>query len=176
RILGLEDILREYLKHRQVVVRRRTEYELRKAEARAHILEGYKIALDNIDEVIRIIRASKNVDEAAANLIKKFGLSDLQARSILALPLRTLTGLERQKIEDELAELRKLIAELERILSSEANILAVIREELLEMREKYGDERRTEIINYELGKFSDEELIPDEDVVVLLTTENYIKR
>lgn len=176
RVLGLEEMLREYLKHRQVVVRRRTEYELRKANARAHILEGYKIALDNIDEVIRIIRASKNVDEAATNLCEKFALSDIQARSILALPLRTLTGLERQKIEDELAELRKLIAELERILSSEANILAVIREELLEMREKYGDERRTQIINHELGKFSDEELIPDESVVVLLTTENYIKR
>lgn len=176
RVLGLEEMLREYLKHRQTVVRRRTEYELRKANDRAHILEGYKIALDNIDEVIRIIRASKNVDEAAASLIKAFGLSDIQARSILALPLRTLTGLERQKIEDELAELRKLIAELERILSSEQNILAVIREELLEMREKYGDERRTQIINHELGKFSDEELIPDENVVVLLTTENYIKR
>lgn len=176
RVLGLEEMLREYLKHRQIVVRRRTEFELRKAKDRAHILEGYKIALDNIDEVIRIIRASKNVDEASKNLCEKFGLSDIQARAILALPLRTLTGLERQKIEDELAELRKIIAELERILSSEANILAVVREELLEMKEKYGDERRTQIINHELGKFSDEELIPDEDVVVLLTTENYIKR
>ncbi|PLS80633.1 DNA gyrase subunit A [Candidatus Saccharibacteria bacterium] len=176
RVLGLEDMLNEYLKHRRVVVRRRTEYELRKAKDRAHILEGYKIALDNIDEVIRIIRASSNSDEAARNLIASFSLSDIQARSILALPLRTLTGLERQKIEDELAQLRKLIQELEEILASEARILSIIRDELLEMREKYGDERRTKIIGQELGKFSDEELIPDEDVVVVMTTENYIKR
>jgi DNA gyrase subunit A len=176
RVLGLEEMLREYIKHRQVVVRRRAEYELEKAKARAHILEGYKIALDNIDEVIKIIRASQNVDEAAQNLIKKFALSDIQARSILALPLRTLTGLERQKIEDELAELRKIIAELEALLADEQKILAVIRDELLDMKEKYGDKRRTQIIRQDLGKFSDEELIPDEDVVVVMTTENYIKR
>lgn len=176
RVLGLEEMLREYLKHRQSVVRRRTAFELRKAQDRAHILEGYKIALDNIEEVIRIIRASKSVDEAAANLIAKFKLSEIQAKSILALPLRTLTGLERQKIEDELAELRKLIAELEAILADEKRILAIIREELLEMKEKYGDERRTKVIGQELGKFSDEELIPEEEVVVLLTTGNYVKR
>lgn len=176
RVLGLEEMLREYLKHRQSVVRRRTAFELRKAQDRAHILEGYKIALDNIEEVIRIIRASKSVDEAAANLIAKFKLSEIQAKSILALPLRTLTGLERQKIEDELAELRKLIAELEAILADEKRVLAIIREELLEMKEKYGDERRTKVIGQELGKFSDEELIPEEEVVVLLTTGNYIKR
>lgn len=176
RILGLEEMLREYIKHRQVVVRRRTEYELRKAKDRAHILEGWKIALDNIDEVIRIIRASQTTDEASQNLIKQFDLSDIQAKSILALPLRTLTGLERQKIEDELAELRKLIAELEAILADEQRILAIIREELLDIRERYGDDRRTKIIGQELGKFSDEELIPEEEVVVLLTTGNYIKR
>jgi DNA gyrase subunit A len=176
RVLGLQEILSEYLKHRQVVVRRRTEFELAKAKDRAHILEGWKIALDNIDEVIRIIRASKNSDEAAKNLMDKFKLSEIQAKSILALPLRTLTGLERQKIEDELAELRVLIAKLEAILADEKEILRIIKEELLEMKEKYGDERRTKIIPQELGKFSDEELIPDEDVVVLLTTENYIKR
>lgn len=176
RILGLEEILREYLKHRQLVVRRRTEFELRKAKDRAHILEGWKIALDHIDEVIKIIRASKTVDEAAANLIKQFKLSEIQARSILALPLRTLTGLERQKIEDELAQLQKLIAELEAILADENKVLAIIRTELLEMKEKYGDDRRTKIINQEMGKFTDEELIPEENVVVLLTTENYIKR
>ena len=176
RVLGLQEILNEYLKHRQVVVRRRTEFELAKAKDRAHILEGWKIALDNIDEVIRIIRASKNSDEAAQNLIKEFKLSEIQAKSILALPLRTLTGLERQKIEDELAELRAIIAKLEAILADEKEILRIIKEELLEMREKYGDDRRTKIIPQELGKFSDEELIPDEDVVVLLTTENYIKR
>ena len=176
RVLGLQEILTEYIKHRQVVVRRRTEFELKKAKDRAHILEGWKIALDNIDEVIRIIRASQTSDEAAQNLIKKFKLSDIQAKSILALPLRTLTGLERQKIEDELNELRKLISTLEKILSDEKEILKIIKTELLEMKEKYGDDRRTEIINHELGKFSDEELIPEEDVVVLLTTENYIKR
>ena len=176
RILGLQDILSEFIKHRQVVVRRRTEFELKKAKDRAHILEGWKIALDNIDEVIRIIRASKNVDEAAANLIKTFKLSDIQARSILALPLRTLTGLERQKIEDELAELMKLITRLEEILGDEKEILKIIKTELLEMKEKHGDERRSQIIDHELGKFKEEELIPDENVVVLLTTENYVKR
>lgn len=176
RILGLQDILGEFIKHRRVVIRRRTEFELRKANDRAHILEGLKIALDNIDEVIRIIRASKNVEDASANLMKSFKLSEIQARSILALPLRTLTGLERQKIEDELAELRKLIAELEKILGDENEISKIIKSELLEMKEKHGDERRSQIIDHELGKFSEEELIPDEDVVVLLTTENYVKR
>lgn len=176
RVLSLEEILREYLKHRQVVVRRRTEFELRKAKDRAHILEGYKIALDNIDEVIKIIRASQNVDEASKGLMGKFKLSEIQTKSILALPLRTLTGLERQRIEDELAELQKLIKELEEILSDEKRILSIIREELLEMKEKYGDDRRTQIVGKELGKFTDEELIPEEEVVVLLTSGNYIKR
>jgi len=176
RILGLQDILSEFIKHRRVVIRRRTEFELRKANDRAHILEGLKIALDNIDEVIRIIRGSKNVDEASTNLMKSFKLSEIQARSILALPLRTLTGLERQKIEDELAELRKLIAELEKILADENEVSKIIKAELIEMKEKHGDERRSEIIDHELGKFKEEELIPDEDVVVLLTTENYVKR
>jgi DNA gyrase subunit A len=176
RVIGLEEMLREYLKHRQVVVRRRAEFELKKAKDRAHILEGWKIALDNIDEVIKIIRASKNAEEAAVNLMSKFTLSEIQAKSILALPLRTLTGLERQKIEDELAELMKLISELEALLADEQKILGVIRAELLEMKEKYGDKRRTQIIRQELGKFSDEELIADEDVVVVLTAGNYIKR
>ncbi len=176
RILGLSEILSEFVKHRQIVVRRRTEYELRKAKERAHILEGYKIALDHIDEVIKTIRASKTQEEAEAALIEKFKLSEIQAKAILAMQLRRLTGLERQAIEDELAELLKTIAALETILASEAEILRVIKTELLEMKDKYGDERRSKIINAELGKFSDEELIPEEDVVVLLTTENYIKR
>jgi DNA gyrase subunit A len=176
RILGIHDILHEYLKHRQIVVRRRTEYELRKAKEEAHILEGLSIALDHIDEVIRIIRASASYDVAKTSLIEKFSLSEIQAQAILAMRLRKLTGLERQEIEDRLAELRKLIAHLEGILASEKEILAIIRTELLEMKEKYGDDRRSEIISHELGKFSDEELIPDEEVVVLLTTENYIKR
>lgn len=176
RILGLSEILSEFIKHRQIVVRRRTEYELRKAKERAHILEGYKIALDHIDEVIKTIRASKNQEEAEAALIEKFKLSEIQAKAILAMQLRRLTGLERQAIEDELAELLKTIAALEAILASEDEILKVIKTELLEMKDKYGDDRRSQIINHELGKFSDEELIPEQDVVVLLTTENYIKR
>ena len=176
RILGLHEILSEFIKHRQVVVRRRTEFELRKARERAHILEGYKIALDHIDEVIKTIRASKTQEEAEVALIEKFKLSEIQAKAILAMQLRRLTGLERQAIEDELAELLKMIGALEKILADEKEILRVIKEELLEMKDKYGDERRSQIIDHELGKFSDEELIPEQDVVVLLTTENYIKR
>lgn len=176
RVLGLEEILKEYLKHRQIVVRRRTEFELRKARERAHILEGYKIALDNIDEVIATIRASKTTDIAEKALIEKFKLSEIQAKAILAMQLRRLTGLERQAIEDELNELLKMIARFEEILASEAEILNIIKTELLEMKEKYGDDRRSKIINHELGKFSDEELIPEEDSVILLTAENYVKR
>lgn len=176
RILGLHEMLSEFVKHRQTVVRRRTEFELRKAKERAHILEGYKIALDHIDEVIRIIRGSKTTDIAEAELIKQFKLSEIQAKSILAMQLRRLTGLEREAIENELNELIKLIAKLEAILADEKEVLAIIKTELLEMKEKYGDERRTKIINHELGKFSDEELIPEEESVILLTTENYIKR
>ena len=176
KILGLQEMLEEFVKHRQQVVRRRTEYELRKAKERAHILEGYKIALDNIDEVIRIIRASKTSEEAQKGLIKSFALSEIQAQAILAMQLRRLTGLEREAIEKELSELLAAIKRFEEILADEKEILAIIKTELLEMKEKYGDERRSQIINHELGKFSDEELIPEEDSVILLTTENYIKR
>lgn len=176
RVLGLKEMLYEFVKHRQNVVRRRTIFELRKAKERAHILEGYKIALDHIDEVIKTIRASKTQDVAEKALIEKFSLSEIQAKAILAMQLRRLTGLERESIENELNELIKLIAKLEAILADENEILKIIKTELLEMKEKYGDERRTKIINHELGKFSDEELIPDEDTVILLTTENYIKR
>ena len=176
RVLGLHDILNEFIKHRRQVVRRRTEYELRKAKERAHILEGYKIALDNIDEVIRIIRASKTQDEAEKALIEKFSLSVIQAKAILAMQLRRLTGLEREAIENELAELMKKIAYFEKVLADENEIFRIIKEELLEIKDKYGDDRCSKIINTEVGKFSDEELIPEEDTVVLLTTENYIKR
>ena len=176
RVLGLQDILQEHIKHRQQVVRRRTEFELRKAKDRAHILEGYKIALDHIDEVIQVIRASKSSEEAQQNLIAKFKLSEIQAKAILAMQLRALTGLERQKVEDELAELRKLIAKLEGILADEKKILAIIKEELLEIKKQFGDERRTRVIPSELGKMADEDLIPDEQVVVTLTSANYIKR
>ncbi len=176
RVLGLVDILQEYIKHRQIVVRRRTEFELRKAKDRAHILEGLKIALDHIDEVIATIRASQTTDEAQANLIEKFALSELQAKAILAMQLRTLAGLERKKIEDELAELLKFIAELESILADEKKILKIVKTELLEMKKQFGDERRTQVIPSELGRMSDEDLIPDEQVVVTLTSANYIKR
>lgn len=176
KVLGLREILDEFVKHRQIVVRRRTEFELNAAKARAHILEGYKIALDHIDEVIKLIRASETSEIAQAGLMKQFGLSEIQAQAILAMQLRRLTGLERDKIENELKELLALIEKLEAILASESEILRIIKEELQEMKEKYGDERRSKIINNELGKFSDEELIPEEESVILLTTENYIKR
>ncbi len=176
RVLGLQDILQEYIKHRQLVVRRRTEYELKKAKARAHILEGLKIALDHIDEVIATIRASQTTEEAQENLIKKFKLSELQARAILSMQLRALAGLERKKIEDELAELLKLIAHLEGVLADEKKILKIIKDELADLKKQFGDERRTKIIPNELGRMSDEDLIPDEQVVVTLTSANYIKR
>jgi DNA gyrase subunit A len=176
RILGLEEILREYVKHRQVVVRRRTEFELAKAKERAHILEGLTIALDHIDEVISVIRSSETTEEAHASLMERFKLTAIQAEAILAMQLRRLAGLERKKIEDELKELKELMAKLEAILGDEQKILAIIKEELQEMKQQYGDERRTQIIGQDLGKFSDEELIPDEQVVVTITTENYIKR
>ena len=176
RVLGLEDILQEHIKHRQIVVRRRTEFELRKAKERAHILEGLKTALDHIDEVIKVIRASDTTDEAQANLVKKFKLSEIQAKAILAMQLRTLAGLERQKIEDELAELMKIIAGLESILADEKKVLKIIKDELLALKKQYGDERRTKVIPGELGKMSDEDLIADEQVAVTLTAANYIKR
>lgn len=176
RVLGLTDILSEHLKHRTVVVRRRTEFELKKARERAHILEGLKIALDHIDEVIATIRASETTDEAQANLMKKFKLTEIQAKAILAMQLRTLAGLERKKIEDELAELLKLIEKLEGILADEKKILKIIKDELAELKKQYGDERRTKVVAGELGKMSDEDLIADEQVAVTLTAANYIKR
>jgi len=176
RVLGLQDILQEYIKHRQVVVRRRTEFELRKAKERAHILEGLKIALDHIDEVIKTIRASQTSEEAQTNLIKKFNLSIIQAQAILAMQLRKLTGLERKEIEDELAELIKIISGLEAILADEKKILKIVKDELLQMKKQFGDERRTKVVPQELGRLSDEDLVPDEQVVVTLTSANYIKR
>ena len=174
RIMGLKEILAEFVKHRQKVIRRRTEFDLRKAKERAHILEGLKIALDNIDEVIKTIRES--YDDADKRLMERFGLSEIQAAAILAMQLRRLQGLERDKIEAELQELMALIAKYEEILADEAKILNVVKEELLAMKEKYGDKRRSKIFNHELGKFSEEELIPEEESVILLTAENYIKR
>ena len=174
RILGLKEILAEFIKHRQKVVRRRTEFDLKKAKERAHILEGLKIALDNIDEIIKVIRAS--YDDADKQLMKRFGLSEIQAQAILQMQLRRLQGLERDKIEAELKEIHELIKKLEAILADEKKVLNVVKEELLAAKEKYGDERRSKIINHEVGKFSEEELIPEEESVILLTTENYMKR
>lgn len=176
RVLGLQDIIGEHIKHRQIVVRRRTEFELRKAKERAHILEGLKIALDHIDEVIKTIRASETTEEAQVNLIAKFGLSEIQAKAILAMQLRTLAGLERKKIEDELAQLLITIAELEAILADEQKILSIIKDEFKAIKKQYSDDRRTRVVTQELGKMSDEDLVPDEQVVVTLTSANYIKR
>lgn len=176
RVLGLQDIIQEHIKHRQTVVRRRTEYELRIAQERAHVLEGLKIALDHIDEVIKTIRASQTVDEAQANLIKQFKLTEIQARAILGMQLRTLTGLQRQEIEDQLAKLLKLIGQLQAVLADEKKILKIIKDELVEMKKQFGDERRTKVIAAELGQMTEEDLVPDEQVVVTLTSANYIKR
>lgn len=176
RVLGLQDIIKEHIKHRQQVVRRRTEFELRKAEERAHILEGLKIALDNIDEVITTIRSSENYDDALEKLIKRFKLTEIQGRAILAMQLRRLTGLDRKEIENELAELKKLIASLKEILSDDMKILAIVKAELIELKGNFADERRTKIVDNELNKLNDEDLIADEQVVVTLTSANYIKR
>ena len=174
KVMGLKEILAEFIKHRQKVIRRRTEFDLNKAKERAHILEGLKIALDHIDEVIRTIRES--YDDADKRLMERFGLSEVQAAAILAMQLRRLQGLERDKIEAELKELLDLISKLEAILASETEILRVVKEELLEMKKKYGDERKSKIFNHEIGKFAEEDLIPDEESAVLLTAQGYVKR
>ncbi len=175
-VLNLKTILEKYLEHRQVVVRRRTEYELRKAKERAHILEGLKKALDHIDEVIQTIKKSPTKEEAFYNLIKKFKLSELQTQAILEMRLQTLAGLERKKIEDELAEKLKLIAELESILKSVKKILGIIKNEVVELKNKYGDERRTQIVQAPLGSFNAEDLIPENSIIVSITKSGYIKR
>jgi DNA gyrase subunit A len=176
RILGLQDIIKEHIKHRQNVVRRRTEFELRKAKERAHILEGLKIALDHIDEVINTIRASETTDDAQANLMSKFALSGIQAKAILAMQLRTLAGLERKKIDDEYTELINLIKNLESVLADESKVLHIVKDELEQVKKQFGDKRRTKIVAQELGKLNDEDLVPEEQVVVTLTSANYIKR
>ncbi|MCL5666438.1 MAG: DNA gyrase subunit A [Patescibacteria group bacterium] len=175
-ILNLKTVLEKYIEHRQKVVRRRTEYELRKAKERAHILEGLKKALDHIDEVISTIRKSPTKEEAKVNLMKKFKLTDIQTDAILEMRLQTLAGLERKKIEDELKEKKALIAELEDILKSNKKILGIIRKEVLEMKGKFGDERRTAVVKNAVGTFSAEDLIPEENVIVTITKSGYVKR
>lgn len=174
KILGLKDILTEFIKHRRQVIYRRTEYELKQAKARIHILEGLKIALDHIDEVIKTIRQS--YDDANKRLMERFGFSEIQAAAILSMQLRRLQGLEREKIEDELKELQELISRLEAILADEVKLFGVIKQELLEIKEKFGDERRSKMIRHEVDKMGDEDLIPEEESVVVLTGDNYIKR
>ena len=176
RVLGVVDILKEHIKHRRQVVRRRAEFELKQAKDRAHILEGLTLALDHIDEIIALIRGSETTEKAKEALIKKFKLTVIQASAILAMQLRSLAGLERKKVLDELAELRKQIGELEKLLASEEKILEVVRSEYLEVKDKFNDARRSQIITHDLDKFSDEDLIPNEQVLVTLTIINYIKR
>ena len=173
KILTLRQCLDHYIEHRRVVILRRTKFELDKAEARAHILEGLRIAIDNIDEVIHIIRTS--YDDAKEKLMKRFGLSEIQAQAILDMRLRTLQGLQREKIEEEYNELMKLIAHLKEILASETLVYGIIKEELLEVKEKYGDERKTKIVAAE-DDFEVEDLIKEEQTVIALTHFGYIKR
>ncbi|MBC1605951.1 DNA gyrase subunit A [Listeria rocourtiae] len=176
KVLNLKEILYHYLEHQKIVIRRRTEFELRKAEARAHILEGLRIALDNIDAVITLIRASKTADVAKEGLMTQFNLSDKQAQAILDMRLQRLTGLERDKIEDEFNTLMALITDLKEILGNDERILEIIREELTEIKEKYADKRRTEILAGDLVSLEDEDLIPEEEVAITLTNKGYIKR
>ena len=174
--LGLKDIIVKYIDYQKEVIIRRTKYDLDVAEKRVHILEGLKIALDHIDAVIKLIRGSKTDEEARSGLINQFGLTEIQANSILEMKLRRLTGLEREKIENELNELLKTIEKLKEILSSDENILKVIKDELLEIKDKYADERRTNIDMTAIEYIEDESLIPVEDIIVTLTNKGYIKR
>ncbi len=176
RVLNLKQLLVYYLDHQKVIIRRRTEFELRKAEARAHILEGLKIALDHLDEVIKLIRNSQTTDIAREGLMTTFSLSEKQAQAILDMRLQRLTGLEREKIEDEYQSLVKLIAELKAILADEEKILEIIREELTEIKERFNDKRRTEIVAGGIENIDDEDLIPRENIVISLTHNGYIKR
>jgi DNA gyrase subunit A len=176
RLLDLKSILENFIDHRQVVVRRRTEFELKVAQARAHILEGLKIALDHIDEVIALIKKSATKEIAKDGLMKKFKLSELQAKAILEMRLQTLAGLERQKIEDELKEKSDFIKECESILADPKKVLKIISTETQEIIDKYGDKRLTEIVPNAVGEFNVTQLIPDEDMVVILTKGGYVKR
>jgi len=176
RVMNLRSVLDFYIKHRQEVIERRSKYDLKKAKERAHILEGLRIALDNIDKIIETIKKSANREEAAKNLIANFGLSEIQAGAILDMRLSALAALERQRIEEEYNEKIKLIAYLEDLLNSPEKILGLIKKDLGEIRDKYGDERKTQIVHSALNKFSAEDLIPDEQVIITLTRGNYVKR
>ena len=174
--LGLKDIISKYIDYQKEVIIRRTKFDLDVAEKRVHILEGLKIALDNIDAVIKVIRGSKSDEEARQGLMNGFKLTEIQANAILEMRLRRLTGLEREKIENELVDLLKLIEELKSILASDARVLEVIKNELLEIKQKYGDERRTNIDMTAIEYIEDESLIPEENIIINLTKKGYIKR
>ena len=176
RVLTLKNVLEEYIKHRKEVVRRATEFDLKKARERAHILQGLKIALDHLDAVIKTIRASADKDEAKLELIKKFKLTEIQAIAILEMRLQQLANIERKKIEDELKEKLALIKELESILASTKRILGIVRADVLKLKEVYGDERRTQVIAHGVKEFSMEDLVPNEETVVVITHDGYIKR
>ncbi len=176
RVLNLKDIIEYFVKHRQEVVRRRTEYDLRKAEERAHILEGLKKAIDNIDEIIKLIKKSKDREEAKRELISRFKFSDIQATAILEMRLQNLANLERLKIENELSEKKEQIKGYKEILASEKKILGIIETEMKDIKEKYGDERKTKIIKSPVGEFSQEDLVPNEGTIVAVTRDGYIKR
>jgi DNA gyrase subunit A len=176
KVLNLKQCLKYYLDHQVVVIRRRTEFDLKKAEARAHILEGLRIALDNLDAVISLIRSSRTTDIAREGLMTQFNLSEKQAQAILDMRLQRLTGLEREKIEEEFQNLMQLIAELKAILADEEKVLDIIREELTEIKERFNDERRTEIVSGGLEMIEDEDLIPRENIVITLTHNGYVKR
>ena len=175
-VLNLKNILEYYIKHRFEVITRRTQFDLNKAKDRAHILEGLKIALDHIDKIISTIRSSDTTEEAHAALMSKFKLSDKQATAILQMQLRALAGLERKKVEDELKEKKKLIEELEELLKSDKKKRALIKTELSEVREKYGDERRTQMVKTPIGEFKAEDLIPEQQTLVIVTKSGYVKR
>lgn len=174
-LLGLKGLIQEYIKHQIEVIERRTMYDLKKAKERAHILEGLKIALDNIDEVIETIKSSKDNADALHNLIERFGLDEIQARAILEMQLRRLTGLERDKILEELRQLMIAIDDYKDILANHSRVLEIIKNELIEIRDKYGDKRMTEIIDGDVD-VEDEDLIPVEDIIISMTTNGYIKR
>ncbi|RYG73395.1 DNA gyrase subunit A [Lentibacillus lipolyticus] len=176
KVLTIKQCLEHYLEHQREIVRRRTEFELRKAQARAHILEGLRIALDHLDEVISLIRNSKTTDTAKNGLIERFGLSDKQAQAILDMRLQRLTGLEREKINNEYDELLKQIDELKSILADDEKLLEIIREELIAIKEKFNDKRRTEIVAGSADSIEDEDLIPEENIVITLTHQGYVKR
>jgi DNA gyrase subunit A len=174
--LSLKAILEEYVKHRSEVIRRRTQYDLNKARDREHILLGLKKALDHIDKIIKLIRAAKDVPTAHAALVKEFKFSDIQAQAILDMRLQKLAGLERKKIEEELADIQKLIKKLEVILKSKAKMLGIIKDELNDVAERYGDDRRTKIIKGGVKQMNPEDLIPDEESVLVMTAGGYVKR